>query len=361
VDVWAFAKDFGKGAWRLATAWRRWGQEDRVEIDQTYRNELACLREELEDADTDEEKARIKQEIKAVRHEQRLFYRARRDLLLSKALVERMTPKGRIAAGAPELPASKREVLRIAMTLLEQLEPGKSFADRFLRGNALYAAQDFENALREYNAALALRPDDPDTLYNRGTTLGQLKRYEEALADFNRSLELRPDRPDTLTNRGNALGSLKRYEEALADYNRSLELRPDYAATLNNRGFTLTKLGRSEEALADLDRALELKPAAAVILSTHALALAKLGRHEEALAEFGRALAPDPGDADILYDRACAFSVAARWDEALTDLREAIARNARYRHIAREDEDFEDLKDDPQWGPKFSELVGTED
>jgi tetratricopeptide (TPR) repeat protein len=395
VDVWAFAKDFGKGAWRLATAWRRWGQEDRAEIEHTYKNELACLQEQLNEADSEEEKARIKHEIKAVRDEQRLFYRARRDLLMSKALVERMTPKGMIAMSAPQLPAPERETLRIATTLLNQLEAAKSFADRFLRANAFYAAGDYAKALEEYDAAVQLRPDDPVVLNNRGVTLHHLERdeeafadfnrslqlhpdhpgylalrggslfllerYGEALADLNRSLELRPDDPSTLSLRGGTLGHLNRYVEALADFNRSLELHPDDPIDLRNRGLTLTKLGRPKEALADLHRALELQPDEPCIVGSRALALVKLGQEERAFADFARALAPKPSHPDILYYRACALSVAGRWDESLHDLAEAIAGRSGYRGEARQDPDLEPVRSHPQWGPKFWELVGTED
>jgi tetratricopeptide (TPR) repeat protein len=357
MDVWAFVKDFAKGAGRVATAWRRWGQEDRAEIEHTYKNELACLQEELEEADTGEEKTRIKREMKAVRQEQRLFYRARRDLLLSKALVERMTPKGTIIAGAPELPASERETLRIAMTLLQQLEPAISFADHFLRGNAFYAAQDFQSALQEYNEALALRPDDPDTLHNRGNTLDHLERYKEALADFSRALELAPDEVDILNSRGITLGRVQRYEEALADFNRARRLRPDHLQTLNNRGLTLAKLGRLEEALTDLDRALEFEPDTAYVLSTHALALSKLGQHERALGEFDRALSANSTDPHILNDRACAFSVSSHWQESLRDLATAIAGEPRYRAFACKDPDFAGLRAHPEFGPRFEKLI----
>ena len=231
--------------------------------------------------------------MKEVREEQRRFYRARRDLLLSKALVERMTPKGTITAGAPQLPASERETLRIATTLLQRLEPAIGLADHFLRGNAFYEAGDFEKAIAEYNAALDLEPDDPATLTNRGAALDSLGRHEEALADHNRSLELRPDDPDTLNNRGGALAKLGRYEDALADFNRSLNLRPGHPTTLHNR--------------------------------------------------------------------ACTFSLTRRWGDSLVDLTAAIKIDEKHRQLARQDEDFEGLRNDPEWGPKFWEIVGMED
>jgi len=229
------------------------------------------------------------------------------------------------------------------------------------RGITLGRLNRYGEALADYNRSLELRPDNPGTFNNRGNTLDALKRYEEALADFNRSLELRPDHPDTLNNRGAALDDLGRYEEALADYNRSLELRPDHPDTLNNRGITLCELKRYEEALADFNRSLELRPDDPGTLNNRGLALDALKRYEEALADYNRSLELEPHQSTALYNRACYLSLTQRYEEALPDLRQAIACDAKYQRMAREDEDFEGLGNDPEWGPEFWELVGTED
>ena len=71
-----------------------------------------------------------------------------------------------------------------------------------------------------------------------------MERYNETLADLSRSLEVRPDESDTLTNRGNTYHQLGRYDDALADYGRSMELRPDDPATLANRGKNDAKMER---------------------------------------------------------------------------------------------------------------------
>ena len=55
------------------------------------------------------------------------------------------------------------------------------------------------------------------------------------------------------------------------------------------------------------------------------------------------------------------MSLTQRWREALDDLAGAIKIDAKYRGMARQDEDFERLRNDPEWGPKFWEIVGTED
>lgn len=357
MGVWGFAKDVAKWAWSILTVWRRWGQEDRAEIEKTYRDELSVLQDELNDAESGEDKTRIKTEIQRIRTELRSFHRARRELLLSKSLVQRMTPTGAITAGEPALPQADREVLEAAASVVARLEPPKTFADHFLQGNAFYAAGDYDRALEQYNHALELRPDDPDTLNNRGMTLALLEHHEDALLDLNRYLGFSPDDPIALYNRGCILSSLKRHEEAVADYSRSLELSPRNPATLNNRGAAFHHLERFDEALADYSSSLELRPEDATTLSNRSLTLARLRRYDEALAGFNRALQLQPGDAEIIYNRAGTLSLMARLPEAFRELKEAISRDAKCRDMAREDQDFENLRSDPTLGPEFERLV----
>ena len=244
----------------------------------------------------------------------------------------------------------------------EKIVPSpKTDFERFGHALALHRSGDVGAAIKKYSQLLKRHAKDPDILNNRGSALGQLKRNKKALADFNRSLQLRPDHPDTLTNRGAALYYLKRHKQALVDFNRSLELRPDDPATLYNRGTTLNKLERYEQALADFNRSLELRPDDPDTLGNRAIALSHVNRYEEALADCNRALQLRPDHANNLYNRACVLSLMGRYEEGLGDLRKAIAGDAENRRTAWEDEDFEGLRNDPQWGPKFWEIVGTED
>ena len=148
------------------------------------------------------------------------------------------------------------------------------------RGNMLDEIGLHEEAIRDYNSALEIRPDDPDTFYNRGIALANLKRYEEALKDYNRALELEPDAPDTLCNRGFTFFKLRSYEEALNDYSRLLKLHPDYTAALCRRGLTYAEIERYEEALKDYNRALELEPNDPITLKNRDIAIKELKRRK---------------------------------------------------------------------------------
>jgi len=181
-------------------------------------------------------------------------------------------------------------------------EPGRFEAHHLL---AVIAARHGrqEDALASYDRALAIRPDEPQALSNRGVTLGELGRHEEALASYEKALALRPDYAPALSNRGNALRALKRFDEALAVYDRALVTAGDFPEGWSNRGTTLHDMGRYAEALASYDRALALRPDYAHAWSNRGLALQQLGRLEEALSSYDKALSIQPDYTDCKSNR----------------------------------------------------------
>ena len=62
---------------------------------------------------------------------------------------------------------------------------------------------------------------------------------EEAIAQYDAVLALKPDDVEALNNRGVALYDLGRADEAKACYRRVLESQPDYVQALNNLGLVL--------------------------------------------------------------------------------------------------------------------------
>lgn len=137
-------------------------------------------------------------------------------------------------------------------------------------------------------------PQLKSAYFNRGYAYSMLKRDEEAIANYDAYIALDPNEAVVYNNRGNAYKRLKQYEQAIADYTRALELDPGFHMALGNRGSTYTKMGRYDEAFADLMRALELDANGA---SKHYhLAYYYSQRHEggEALPYLKRAIALDP-------------------------------------------------------------------
>ncbi len=198
------------------------------------------------------------------------------------------------------------------------------------RGNTLRALNRFEEALDSYDRALVSQPNYASTLTNRGAVLFDLKRFDDALASYDRALTLRPDDAGALYNRGGALHTLKRYEEALTSYDRAIALRPQLAEAHANRGNTLNELGRFDQALESFDRALALQPNLIEALSNRGNALNKLKRFEEALASYDSALALHPGHSGAHYNRGTTLLELKRYEEALTSFERAIYMQPNY-------------------------------
>jgi Flp pilus assembly protein TadD len=179
----------------------------------------------------------------------------------------------------------------------------------FNRGNALSGLKRYADALVSYDKAIALSPGFQEALYNRGNALKELDRYADALESFERALAVNPGDCEAHNSRGCVLQGLQRDEEALQSFDRALALKPDYVEALYNRGNVLKDLWRCEEALQSYDRALAFKPDHIEALVNRGNVLQDLGRFDEALASYARALALEPDYA------------AAHWNESLCRLR----------------------------------------
>ena len=155
-------------------------------------------------------------------------------------------------------------------------------------GEILVQQERYDQALLSYQHALKLDPDHPDALYKSGAILDRFGRYEEALADLDRSDKALPNQAPTLQARARTLFNLKRLEESLAEGKRAYRLDPNNADTCNNIGAALRSLGRDKEASNWFDKALDIRPNDAGILNNKILLLYYLNRFDEIFALYAR-------------------------------------------------------------------------
>ncbi len=177
-----------------------------------------------------------------------------------------------------------------------------------LRGAALAALGRDHEAQVAFSLALALDPDDPETLRavadfyinskaergrdalrlglelaQRGTrrvmarrrrnpplaadlavleaqALNDLGRSADALTRIEAALRVAPGRGDALHEKGVALFDLSRFPEAKVALRRAIEIQPNDAFTHQILGLTLEQLGQQAEADESLERAQKLAP-----------------------------------------------------------------------------------------------------
>lgn len=188
-----------------------------------------------------------------------------------------------------------------------------------------------------YREILQSNPRHADALHLLGVTETQLGRARQGMALIGESLAINPDQPVAIANRGNALLASNQPGAALVDYDRALVLLPAYGLAHFGRGNALLALGKPSEALASIERALRFMPDFVEALNTQGNALRKLGRHDEAIASYDRALRLQPSHAHSLVNRSAANAELERYAAALQDGERAIEINTRFAeaHFAR--------------------------
>lgn len=137
--------------------------------------------------------------------------------------------------------------------------PGNANARNNL-GNALADAGRVDEAMAEYEAALALDPGMADVHYNLALALTARGRPAEALPRLQEALRLRPNYAPAVAAMGDALSDLGRFAEAVSHYESAVKLNPNDADTHHNLGAALVQLGRIPEARPHLAEAVRLRP-----------------------------------------------------------------------------------------------------
>lgn len=158
------------------------------------------------------------------------------------------------------------------------------------RGIAYNLNDDFENSLKDLNAALEININNSDGLYYRAIAFSNLERYEEAIKDLTKSIELNEfEMAEFYYNRANNYMMLKNYDSALLDFNKALELEPYYASYRHDRGYFFQVTGKIEEAIEDYNLVIKLEPENFVAITNRGEAYYALGDKEKALIDFNTA------------------------------------------------------------------------
>ena len=183
-------------------------------------------------------------------------------------------------------------------------------------GTTLRRQGRFEEALKTFDKAVQLKPEDAELWINLGTVLAELGRPADALLTFQHVLKLNPHHWDAAYRCGFLLHGLERHGEALSYLDLGESLQPNHAAIPQMRAIVLHKLKRFEEALADNRRAHALNPGNADACNNIGASLQPLGRDEEALPWFDKALALRPDHLIAWANKASSLQEFHRFDEA---------------------------------------------
>jgi Flp pilus assembly protein TadD len=138
--------------------------------------------------------------------------------------------------------------------------------------------------------------DEARAAINRGAALRRAGDDAGAVREFETALAISPDDPDAHCWRGELALSARDPQRALAHFDRALAVAPDYLRVLLGKASALERLGREADAEPVYRAALEVDPWSTDVRLNYGVWLAVNGRHEEARRQFEVGLRIDPGD-----------------------------------------------------------------
>ncbi|MBC7773073.1 MAG: tetratricopeptide repeat protein [Pyrinomonadaceae bacterium] len=197
------------------------------------------------------------------------------------------------------------------------------------------APDDPTEAIRFFQAALAIRPDAAMAHANVGVSLGAIGRLDEATTRLREAVRLDPSLALAHNGLGNTLLLKGLHQDAIAHYQRAIELEPNSSSAHNNMGKALVETGRMELGREHFEKALEIDPEYASAHSSLGMILHKQGQADEAIKECERALQLDPDLVAGHINLSLSLRTRGRLDEAIEHLRLALRlapRDAEVRH-----------------------------
>lgn len=196
---------------------------------------------------------------------------------------------------------------------------------------SIYTDQhDYVRALQDLDRVITLAPT-ATAYYERGRA--HLSRHSlahgdiaAAIRDYSAALKLRPDYPEALFGRASAYFDSGDYSAAIAEFTTVIHLGTyRLAAAHGYRGQARHRNGEFYAALADLTLAIELAPSDHRQLLRRSEVFRGLKNMEGALRDANRALAMCRDD-EVLFARGTLFYHMQRYDDAIADMEEALAQ-----------------------------------
>jgi Tfp pilus assembly protein PilF len=128
------------------------------------------------------------------------------------------------------------------------------------RGQALARSGKTEEALAEFDKAIALDPHYAEALYDRGLLYQGEKQHQLAIDDFTSASGLTPQRAEPLLGRAISYLALDKIKEAAADLDEAVQADPNNAQIWTTRGFAYERLGDKTRAAGSYGRAVGIHP-----------------------------------------------------------------------------------------------------
>ncbi|MBW4478809.1 MAG: tetratricopeptide repeat protein [Tolypothrix brevis GSE-NOS-MK-07-07A] len=214
------------------------------------------------------------------------------------------------------------------------------------QGDECFQKREYEAAIKNYNTALQLNPDDAEVYYKRGLARYYLVDDEKAIQDYNQAIKINPKYAKAYNKLGLARYELGDYEQAIEDYSQAIRINPYDAIAYRNRADARFHIGDNQGAIEDYNQAIKINPNCVdsnalsqqrvIDIFTQSIEISSnevvynRGNVVYDLEDYEKAIKINPDDAEAYYNRGNArFDLGDRTG-AIEDYTQAIKINYNY-------------------------------
>ncbi len=223
-----------------------------------------------------------------------------------------------------------QKAVELDTSKVEDFETRPQFTEAHLARGESLLEKDPAKALQDFETVLQIDAKNPQALVGRGTVLAREKNYDDAIRDFKAAIAVDPKlgkRPEL------AVAYLGRGEAKLRSDPITAEADADEALKLNDKNFNAWLLkgtakleqNKLEESLPDFDRAIELNEKDPRGWSRRGLVHLLLEKYEKAIYDLSFAIKDDENPTDIM-NRAKAFLFDDKYGKAIDDFDRLLAK-----------------------------------
>lgn len=201
------------------------------------------------------------------------------------------------------------------------------FSGRMLveRGKFYYRQQELNKALKDFNKALSINPNDVKALNNIGVLLHERKQYALAVEHFDKALQLKSGFLDALNNRGSSLHALGDLTRAKNDFEKVLAQDEEFYDAQTNLAVIYASEGKLAQSTELLEDVLVKDPHTIKAYYNLSINYRRLGRKSDALNVLHKALEYDDNASLINAQLAWVYYHDKKYSQAVSYFKKAKA------------------------------------
>ncbi|MCK4567341.1 MAG: tetratricopeptide repeat protein [Candidatus Thorarchaeota archaeon] len=200
------------------------------------------------------------------------------------------------------------------------------------RGRVLLTlgSEKASEALKSFDRALKLKPDEIDTLRDKALALRALGRAEDELEIYTKMSQLNKEDWGIWLRLGDIQLEVGDFRGAISSYDKSLELKDDLVPAYIRRAVALAFDKQSDKALKSAETATKLDPNNPEAWLIRGDVNLRAGKHKAAMKSLKKASELDPTNASVENTMGMVSYKDGRLSDATKHLKRAIIRRKKY-------------------------------